>query len=260
MAVLVCCCLAKAQGAAVEAPREFTVATYNVLYRNPNLPKLVATLKEAQADLVALQETNAESEKVLRRELASAYPYMRFRGGRGSDGFGYLSKTPLRNLEFLEPLPGGRGAWIAEVMLGGTNVQVASIHLATPNPRQMSSLAAIMAMFQKVEATHAQEIARIHKKLSRPMPIIVLGDFNSFSFFHAPKFLAESGLVDSFASVTERADQHGTWPFRSGENKWTFRIDFIFHSRELRTLQSRIIPSEASDHYPVVSRLGWTEK
>lgn len=243
-------------GAAEPEPAgEFTVATYNVLYANPDLPKLVTTIKATQADLVALQETNARSERFLRRHLETEYPHQQFHGGKGSDGFGFLSKTPLRNLRSLDPLPGGRGAWIADVTLGGTNVQVASVHLATPDSRSIRSLADAMAVLQAVEGTHTRETARLYEALSPQTPAIVLGDFNSLSFFHAPRFLIEQGWVDSFASVTENADQHGTWRCRAGKNEWKLRIDFIFHSRDLRTLESRILPGGASDHYPVVSRL-----
>ena len=240
--------------------REFTIATYNVLYQNRDLPKLVATLNAAAADLVALQETNPESETVLRRELAAHYPHMVFRSGtKVSDGFGFLSKAPLCHLRFLDPLPGSRGAWFAEVTLGGTRLEVVNVHLATPQLGHLQSLPAVMTAFQQAEELHAREIARIHALLTHARPGIVLGDFNSFSFFNAPTWLAQRGWVDSFASVTENADQRGTWDFRHADNRWSFRIDFIFHSPDLRTLNSRILSSPASDHYPVVSRLGWRE-
>ncbi len=236
---------------------EFTVATYNIFYRNLNLPRLAATLRESHADLVALQETNAESEKFLRRELAKEYPHMLFHGGKGSDGFGFMSQTPLRQIKFIDPLPTWRGAWIVEAKLGGTNMQVVSVHLATPRFSNTDSLAGILAAFQQAEKTHATEIARISGELSPSTPAIVLGDFNSFSFFCAPTSLVERGFVDSFASVTANADQQGTIFYRSGENEWRFRIDYIFHTKELRTITSRILKSDASDHFPVVSRLVW---
>ncbi len=241
-------------------PHKFTVATHNILYLNRDLPGLVAVIRESCADLVALQETNPESEEFLRRQLATAYPHMLFRGGKGSNGFGFLSRSPLRNLNYLEPLPSGRGTWIAEADLGGTNVQIASVHLASPKPRKMTSLLATITTFQEAEEIHAKEITRIHGKLSHRLPVIILGDFNSFSFFCAPKFLADHGFTDSFASVTANADQQGTWRYRSGEPGWKFRIDYIFHTQDLRTLESRILQSEASDHYPLVSILDWTPK
>jgi vancomycin resistance protein VanJ len=241
---------------AAEEPREFTVATFNVLYENRDLRGLAATLKQAGADLVALQETNPASEAFLRRELATLYPHMLFRTGRAaSDGFGFLSKAPLRHVRFLEPLSKWRGAWYVEATLGQTNLQVVNVHLATPQVGRLQSLVPIMAAFQQAEDLHAREIARIHEPITNTAPAIVLGDFNSFSFFHAPAFLVRHGWVDSFASVTPNADQQGTWEFRQGDNRWSFRIDFLFHTPDLQTVNSRILKSPASDHYPVVSRL-----
>ena len=237
---------------------EFTVATYNIFYRNVDLPKLAAVIQEAKADLVALQETNAESEKFLRRHLGDVYPHMTFREGRrASDGFGILSKSPLQNVKFLDPLPGCRGVWLAEVKLGGTAVQIVSVHLATPQTAKLSTIPGALRMFQEVEDIHMKEIARLHEAMNRQMPAIVLGDFNSLSMFRAPTFLREHGFTDSLAAVTERPDDHATFQYRAGGNDFPFRLDYIFHNRPMRTRASRVVKSDASDHAMVVSRLGW---
>lgn len=237
-------------------PGEFTIATYNVLHQNRNLPRLATTIRELGADFVALQETNPESERWLRRELGHWFPHVAFREGRsGSDGFGFLSKVPLRRLMFLDPLPGWRGVWLAEVSLGGTNVQVVNVHLATPQVGRVDSLKRLLAAFAQCEALHTREMARLRPHLASRMPVVVLGDFNSFSFSHAATFLRQRGWVDSFAAVTDHADRQGTWDVQYQDSRWSFRIDFVFHTPDLRTLASRIVQSAASDHDPVVSRL-----
>jgi endonuclease/exonuclease/phosphatase family metal-dependent hydrolase len=243
---------------AAEAPRTFTIATFNILYLNPDLPKTLAAIQEAKADFLALQETNAESERFLRARLGGDYPHMAFRGGQRSDGFGFMSKSPLRNLDFLEPLPGWRGAWFVEVELGGAPVRIASVHLATPQIRRADSLPGLVMVFQDVEALHAKEIRRIHERLSNASPAVVLGDFNSFSFFVAPRFLAERGFTDSFAAVHTEPDQHGTWRDRRKQGpELPARIDFLFHTKELRTTASRLLRNDASDHSLLVSTLEW---
>ena len=45
------------------------------------------------------------------------------RGPDLAEGFGFLSKRPLRDLKFLAPEHGIFGAWIATVDLGGRAVQ-----------------------------------------------------------------------------------------------------------------------------------------
>jgi len=238
----------------------FTVATYNILYRNVDLAGLVAVIREAKADLLALQETNAESEKFLRRHLANVYPHMMFRAGeRAAGGFGFLSRPALQNSKFLDPLPGCCGAWLAEVNLGGTNVQIVSVHLATPKIAKLATILGAVQMFQDVEEIHAKEIARIHEAMNQQLPAIVLGDFNSLSMFAPPRFLSQHGFTDSFAAVTEKPDDHPTCHYPVRGTDFKFRIDYIFHTGQMRTGESRIVPSDASDHSLVVSRLEWRE-
>ncbi len=87
-------------GLMADEPHPFTIATYNILYRNRDLPKLVTTLRETAADVVALQETNPESEKFLREKLAREYPHMAFRAGQhGSDGLGSALQILLAQLD-----------------------------------------------------------------------------------------------------------------------------------------------------------------
>ncbi|HEY2951666.1 MAG TPA: endonuclease/exonuclease/phosphatase family protein [Verrucomicrobiae bacterium] len=258
--LLLAACLQAADTPKDQVRGGFTVATYNILYKNVDLPRLVGVIKEAKADLVALQETNAESEKFLRRQLGDVYPHMMFReGGRAAGGFGFLSRSALKNSKFLDPLPGGCGAWLVEVQLGGTNVQIVSVHLATPKTAKLSTILGAVQMFQDVEEIHAKEITRIHGAMNQQMPAIVLGDFNSLSMFHPPKFLSQRGFTDSFASVTEKPDDHPTCHYPVRGTDFKFRIDYIFHTGQMRTGESRIVPSDASDHSMVVSRLEWKE-
>jgi endonuclease/exonuclease/phosphatase family metal-dependent hydrolase len=251
---------------AADSPKEqpgrggFTVATYNILYKNVDLPKLVAVIREARADLVALQETNAESEKFLRRQLGDVYPHMMFReGARAAGGFGFLSRSALQNPQFLDPLPGCCGAWVAEVKLAGSNTQIVSVHLATPKTGKLATILGAAQMFQDVEEIHAKEITRIHEAMNRQLPAIVLGDFNSLSTFRPPTFLSQHGFTDSFAAVTEKPDDHPTCHYSVRGTDFKFRIDYIFHTSQLRTAASHVVPSDASDHSMVVSRLEWKD-
>lgn len=100
------------------------------------------------------------------------------------------------------------------------------------------------------------QIGHIYEHLSDKMPAIILGDFNSGSTFCAPEFLKARGFTDSFSSVTENADEHFTWHWPHEGVDWRFRLDYIFHrGGGIRTLESRIVPTEASDHYLVISTL-----
>jgi endonuclease/exonuclease/phosphatase family metal-dependent hydrolase len=244
-------------------PARFSVATFNICWGNLNLPKVVAGIREAKADLVLLQETNAQSEVYLRRNLRAIYPNMYFRGHDGAyaaERFGILSKAPVGGLKFLRPKDGLFGAWRGQTNLAGRALQIVNVHLQPIIVDSRQGITGLLRSFAAMEQTHHREIEYIYQNLSPDVPTLVAGDFNSTSTFLAPSFLLAKGFVDSFASLTKNPDSHPTWHWLIGQAELSLRIDYIFHTRHVRTLESRILKSDASDHYLVVSRLQWISK
>ena len=182
------------------------------------------------------------------------YRHAAFRHHARAGGYAFLSKAPLRERKYVPPRHGPFGLWTARTRLAGRDVQVAAVHLCPVVPRRGETL---MRTFLRTEAVRAKEIAWLHEHLSAKLPVILLGDFNSPSTLTAGTFLARRGFVDSFASVTPDPDRHVTWHWRYQDVNWRFRIDYIFHPAALKTIRSRILRSEASDHYLLVSTLEW---
>jgi endonuclease/exonuclease/phosphatase family metal-dependent hydrolase len=88
----------------------------------------------------------------------------------------------------------------------------------------------------------------------RELPIVVLGDFNSFRGSPPVRVLTELGLVP----VIE-ANRRGTYHFGLGVTLWP-RIDHILVSRDLEILEGYIERHShegvyPSDHYPVFAEL-----
>lgn len=254
-----------AEQEAAQAPREneqrsFSVASYNICWGNLNLPKVVVGIREAKADLVLLQETNARSEIYLRRSLRAIYPNMYFRGNEGAfaaERFGILSKAPVGGLKFLRPRDGLFGAWRGQTKLAGRTLQIANVHLQPIIVDSRQGITGLLRAYAAMEQTHRREIEYVCENLLPDVPTLVAGDFNSTSSFLAPTFLIGKGFVDSFAAVTKNPDSHCTWHWLIGQAELSLRIDYIFHTRHARTLESRILKSDASDHHLVVSRLEW---
>lgn len=239
--------------AATRPAAQFTVATYNINWGNPNLPGVVENIRKTAADLVCLQETNRKSEAYLRRRLAAAYPHKAFRHASGAGGFAYLSKTPLKGLKYLQAKHGMFGTWLCRVTLAGQSVQVASVHLQPVLPHKREGLVGLTKLFIKTESIRAREIAHIHENISKDMPTILAGDFNSPASLTVSQYLAAAGFVDSFAAVTSEPAKHITWRWKYGNVEWKYRLDYLFHTRDIETVTSRIIVGAGSDHYPVVS-------
>jgi endonuclease/exonuclease/phosphatase family metal-dependent hydrolase len=252
-----------AAAAPVVSAEPFTVATYTVNWGNVNLRETVEVIRKAEAGLVLLQETNADSEAWLRRHLRGDFPHMLFRGDRGrypAERLGLLSKSPVTGLKFLPPKHGLFGTWIGRAALGGREVQIVNVHLEPAYFQRGEGLLDAMKVYQRLEDTHGREIRAIHEALAADVPTILAGDLNSLSTFAAPKFLADKGFTDSFASVNENADQQPTWRWPVGRGELSLRLDYLFHTRHFRTLESRIVQSNASDHHLVVSRLEWRKE
>ncbi len=242
--------------AAAPTPAEFTVATFNMNWGNVDLDDTVEIIRRSGADVVCMQETNAASERRIRRRLARLYPHMEFRrGGAFSDGFAVLSKTPLARVRMIPARHGFFGTLVAETRLMGRRVQFASVHLEPVYPRNNEGFLGMIGVFLRTEEIHRREIAHIYSNLERDVPTVIAGDMNSVSFGSAPLFLAARGFTDSFASVTKDADRRVTWRWTYQGRKYRFRIDYVFHSADFVTLRSRIVPCESSDHHMVVSAL-----
>jgi len=240
----------------------FSLATYNINYGNANLKLVVETLVKADADFVCLQETNRTSQGYIQRNLRSKYPYTIFRGGtRGSDGFAFLSKTPIRNLKYVRPKYRYFATWLCTVRLGGEDVRIANVHLRPFDPRGVKSIPQAIARLADAESWRMKEISYIHSQLSTKMPVIVAGDFNAPPPAGSATYLLEKGFVDSFAAVTKNPARHATWYCKRNGFEWRFRLDYIFCSKRfISPHASRIIVSNASDHYLVASTFRWRDQ
>ena len=186
------------------------------------------------------------------------YPYMIFQGWKGyhaSERVGFLSKTPFLHVQFIPPKAGLFGSLIARVSWGRTQVRIANVHLQPPPISRMSTFDGILKVFKVLRDIHQREIAAILSTLRQDQAAIIVGDFNSTSLDAASLLVKKSRFVDSFAAVTAEADDHPTWHWPMVFGEIALRIDYIFHSKKFETISSMVLPSDASDHYLVLSRL-----
>jgi endonuclease/exonuclease/phosphatase family metal-dependent hydrolase len=243
-------------------PLAVCVATYNINVANEDLALVADAIIESQAEIVALQEVSPPAEAFLRERLASDYPSMAFEKSAGpwvTAQFGFISKHPIVRSRSVEPGPGLFGTQIAVVDLGGRTVQLANVHLNPLDANMRRTAGGLVRAALAAEETHLAEIERIYASLEPGIPAILLGDFNSLSFFKGPAFLRDRGFVDSFAAVQAEANMHPTWQWTTSYGTVSARIDYIFHDGSFRTLESRIIDRSSSDHRLVVSRLSFVE-
>jgi len=226
------------------------VATYNINYavREPrDLDVVVQTIREAKADLVAIQEGNGVLYATLRKALAKEFPHMQFYPGAWASGSGWLSKFPLKKMRVLPRAGGPFETPLAQVEIGGRVVELVNVHL---QPTNIPGGAAVtLRAFFQFEPIREKEIRFILSKVPAGAPALVIGDMNTF--LRAVDELKRAGFTDSFLAAN--TEPQSTWRWEMDGKTHTFRLDFVFHSAHFTTLSSRVIKSEPSDHYRVVS-------
>ena len=259
--LILCIALSPVSGLAAE--NVLCVATFNINWADTDLAAVEQVIREANADVVCLQETTPRSENFLRSRFAGTYSHAAFRGYRGkyrAERAGFLSKTKLRDLAFTPPAGGLFGTHFATIDDSDREVRIVNVHLSPFTIRRGSGFRQALRDIASVEGAHQKESQAIEAKTDWPdVPTIVCGDFNSLSTFVAPQRLKDRGFVDSFASINEDAHKTPTWRWPVGAAHIQFRIDYIFHStRTIFTRRtSRILPTLGSDHALVVSEFVW---
>ncbi len=242
-------------------PLRFTVATYNINGLNRHLAKVVANIRETQADLVCLQEVNCGSSPYLKKHLRKRYPFMVFGLNERFDGFAILSKAPITHRKWMPAGEVNYHSFLhARTRLGGREVHVAAIHLIPNLPKKDVPAAEQLKHFARLDAIRSRDVARMAGHFAKDLPVIALGDYNCLSFQGAVGYMASRGFIDSAAAATSRPDDLYTWKGKFSGRDMTVRIDYIFHTKHFKTLTSRVIHEPGSDHFPVVSQLTWAAK
>jgi endonuclease/exonuclease/phosphatase family metal-dependent hydrolase len=255
--ILIACVL---QAAPLPPPQlqGFRVMTWNIAAGHGDLSKTAEIIREADPDIVALQEVDAHWEKRSNfadqpAELGKALgmhvrfgPIYQLPGDGPSPlrefGVAILSRHPIvefhnHSLPRLSTQPGAAtepalmpGFPETVVDIRGARVRVFNTHLdyrADPRVRELQ-VAGTVARFDAAKG-----------------PMILMGDLN------APPHAAE------LAPLLRRL--RDAWP-GGPDTGFTYpaaaplrRIDYILTSTDLRARNVRVLPTDASDHRPVVA-------
>ena len=237
----------------------FTVMTYNVgngLALPDNLANYVL---QSGADIVGLQELSEAQAEAVAQATADVYPHLVLRG-TGFSGRGLLSRHPIRESAWL-PLAPGRPDLHATIEIGGEPVAVFVAHPPPPRLRRQGVV---------FEPETLAQIDRLAELVTEASPAILIGDFNMTARHPRYAHLAAAGLVDSFRETG--TGRGATFPLRPGQTQrfnhrmsWVplpafARIDYVWHTEDLTSLESWVERGAGSDHLPLFARLTISER
>jgi endonuclease/exonuclease/phosphatase family metal-dependent hydrolase len=219
-----------------------------------NLKEVAASLREAGADVVALQEADGPSrwsggfDHVAALAGQANYPWQSRASHAKTWLFDYgtalLSRVPFTDRldHAFRPSPPsmtkgltlGQLAWRPDPDAGLIYVDIVSVHLdfsrASVRKRQIAEMAAVLS--------------------DRTGPVIVLGDFNS-DWSGDDSVVTELAHRCGMQVYQPMAADMGTYP-SSGR-----RLDWVLISGELEFLHHEVLPHVVSDHHAVVADIGF---
>ncbi|MBE3577130.1 MAG: endonuclease/exonuclease/phosphatase family protein [Limnochordales bacterium] len=232
------------------------VMTFNIrhgegLDGRVDLARVATVIKEVAPDLVGLQEVDqnwsfrsqfVEQAAWLARELGMEFAFApalhrgSLLGADGGYGNALLSRYPILRSETII-LPRldtreDRSLLIAQVKVPNGLVQVGVTHLGLSSRERLQHVRVIR-----------------EKLLTFGLPTILMGDWNARP--DSPEVVA---VTEWLASVTAG----GMWPtfcYNSPDGKPNVQIDYIFASPEFKVAGVRTVPTDASDHWPLVAEL-----
>jgi bifunctional non-homologous end joining protein LigD len=257
------------------------IATYNINGINGRLENLLRWLKDAQPDIVCLQELKSEDHKFPESAINDAGYQAIWHGQKSWNGVAILSKTEIRELR--NDLPGEDDEFTHSRYIEGfiNGIVIGCIYLPNGNPFPGPKFDYKLRWFERL-AAHAKDL------VNRDLPVILIGDYNvmptELDTYKPEKYL-ENALFrpESRKAYKDLVDQGWTDAIRTlypNERIYTFwdylrdaygrnaglRLDhFLLNKKIAGRLAAAQVDKEvrgwkgASDHAPVWIELADTD-
>ncbi len=257
-----------------ETPMRIT--TWNVNSVRQRMDHLLAFLKEAEPDVLCLQEIKTQDEGFPRSDIEAAGYHVETHGQKTFNGVAILSKAKLEDVR--RGLPGDpsdeQARYIEGIVpLGAGVVRVASIYLPNGNPVGTEKYPYKLGWMARLIA-HAKELLKLEE------PLVLAGDYNVIPEprdCHDPAvwandalFLPQTrerfrellnvGLTEAVRATTDAEKLYTFWDYQAGawQKNNGIRIDHLLLSPQATDkLSGTLIHKHTrawekpSDHVPV---------
>lgn len=257
------------------------VLTYNVKYLGKDdalgLDKekenIFNFLEHQKPDIICLQEFDCQKgafqaivDELKERTNIDHYIFTRYYpGSSNTERILLLVKQEVTNKGSLADIHKRRFAVYADIIVNEDTVRVINCHLQSVYLREEDNLGLNDFTYESQSSGVIQEKSKkIYNKLARafekralqtaqlkmfiqqsPYEVILCGDFNDTPSSYAYSSIKEV-MTDAFCKSGRGVGTtyHGKYP--------SFRIDYIFHSKKIRSAEYHIYNTiDCSDHYPV---------
>ncbi len=219
-----------------------------------SIDDLAQVIADSGATVVGLQEVSrgqlisSSTDQFTLLKEALGFEYGAFFGTTDpSWGNAILSRYPIVSVErqYLPQVgtPLRRGYLAVVLDVEGEEMLFISTHLQHVNDSAAHSIDPEADLYP----VHHEQIAVILREWGGRRPAILVGDFNARPGWRQLDELLAAGWLDAW-------DQAGVGPgYTSNAADPQYRIDYIFQTTDLATVDAGVIISQASDHFAVVA-------
>lgn len=244
------------------------IATYNVEAFGREISgfkaeDILTEMKKQGVDIFCIQEYNeASGNKKNSDSYKTYFPYMAV----GRNDMAIYSRYPLEASEIIDfGRTNNSGMW-ADVNVNGQKIRIFNVHLETTgfnrtlhkiakqevqgtNIENNAIIKAIYGNYTRGMAVRAQQADQVAREIEHSdIPVIVCGDFNDVPYSYVYKTMLGE-LVDGFKECGKG------FMYTMRERKFKVRIDYIFHSEELKGETYYREKLNYSDHYPIFMKI-----
>lgn len=235
-----------------------------------SLTDIAVFLLDENIDVICFQEY-AESETFNEDSVASVLnflPYYKIERNSEEDlNLAIFSKFPISSTGNYKHKGITKAMWV-DVQIEGKPVRVFNCHLQTTNVNQTrgeleknmvldldtevsSAVQKMLSAATKNYRIRIRQADALNKIIGKsPYPTIVCGDLNSVPTSYS-YWKIRGELIDGFLECG--SGYAATYRYM----KQLYKIDYIFHSKELKGINYWVKKLDYSDHYPTVMRLSF---
>jgi endonuclease/exonuclease/phosphatase (EEP) superfamily protein YafD len=207
----------------------------NVLSTNQSPEEVIAYIREANPDIVLLQEISPSWVSHLQPLVDSAYPHAKFEPQTDNFGMATLSKIPIDSFTVLDPLNWAIPIIESKLTINGRSLSILNFHPLPPGNRAY------------IEVRN-QQLAYVDSYTKAQADLcIVAGDFNVTPW--SPQY---TSMVNDSCLYNTR---QGFGLLLSWPKPPVIPIDHVLASTEIHTLDMHVGPNVGSDHRPLLVHL-----
>ncbi|MDP2345392.1 MAG: endonuclease/exonuclease/phosphatase family protein [Deltaproteobacteria bacterium] len=227
--------------------------TYNVLFSGGNSRQTIATIRDANADIVLLQEVSPGWKDRLEVAFAARYPYRKYLARKGAYGYAVLSRVPLSPLATIQVGASPPSSVCAIATIGRARTAVCSLHLKSARSAFQEHRARLFSELEENTRLRTHQWAALLAWLDENaagLPQILAGDTNTPDFDPVLAVLT-ARHIDAARSIS--LIPGSTYP--TDNTVLRMRLDYVLVSPAVGVVSVEVVSGGGSDHQAVVAEL-----